>query len=78
MARCEGTTRDGDQCKREARSESQFCYLHGSAESAEEEAPANECEAVEWNDVLPVLLAGAATIGLLLVFKTLGRFIPKG
>ena len=75
MARCEGTTRDGGQCKREARADSQFCYLHGSAE---EEAPTDECEAVEWDDVLPVLLAGAATIGLLLVFKTIGRFIPKG
>ena len=75
MARCEGTTRDGDQCKREARAESQFCYLHGSVE---EETPTDECEAVEWDDVLPVLLAGAATIGLLLVFKTIGRFIPKG
>ncbi len=75
MARCEGTTRDGGQCKREARADSQFCYLHGTVE---EETLTDECEAVEWDDVLPILLAGAATIGLLLVFKTIGRFIPKG
>ena len=75
MARCEGTTRDGDQCKREARADSKYCYLHGEVE---EETLTDECAAVEWDDVLPVLLAGAATIGLLLVFKTIGRLIPKG
>lgn len=74
MARCQGTTRDGDQCKREARPDSDFCYLHGEPE---EEGATESAEALELEDFLPLLLAGAATIGFMLVFKSLGRFIPR-
>ena len=41
MARCEGTTRNGDQCKRDARPDSKFCYTHGAAEG-ETDATAEE------------------------------------
>ena len=75
MARCEGTTRDGDRCKREARPDSKFCYLHGDPE--EEEAAVDEAEALEFEDFLPLIVAGAVTFGFLLVFKSLGRFIPR-
>jgi len=78
MARCEGKTRNGDRCKREVRGDSKFCYLHDSVEDeTPSEATAEEQDTVEWDDVLPVLLAGAATLGFVMLFKTLSRFIPK-
>jgi len=80
MARCEGKTRSGDRCKREAREGSKFCYLHGEPveETATESTESTEsAEALEFEDFLPLLLAGAATIGFMLVFKSLGRFIPR-
>ena len=32
MAQCEGTTRKGDQCKRDARDGSRFCAIHQDQE----------------------------------------------
>jgi hypothetical protein len=76
MARCEGTTRSGARCKREAREGSRFCYLHNPAEERVE-AEGGDTEAVEFEDFLPLLLAGAATVAFLVVFKSLGRLIPR-
>ena len=74
MSRCEGTTKSGDQCKREAQTESSFCHMHGSREEPDVQA----CdEPAEWEDLVPLLLAGAATLGFVLLFKSVGRFIPK-
>ena len=78
MARCEGTTRSGNRCKLDARSDSPFCHLHdqsekgggGGANSAQEEAE-------ELGDLLPLILAGAVAAGFILIFKSFGRWIPR-
>jgi hypothetical protein len=74
MARCEGTTRSGEQCKREAREGSKFCYVH---EPDEEEGTADEAEALEFDDFVPLILAGLMTAGFFVLFKSLGRWMPR-
>ena len=74
MARCEGTTQAGEQCKREAQEGSRFCYIH-DREGEELEKP--EAEAADFDDLLPILIAGAATLAFVLVFKSLGRLFPR-
>ena len=78
MARCEGTTRSGDQCKRDARPESRFCYVHNPEEApepnGENEAAAEEFELL---DLAPILLAGALTVGMVLLLKGFGKLIPR-
>lgn len=74
MARCEGTTQAGEQCKREAQPDSRFCYVHQPEEADKE---TSEEEALEFDDFLPLLIAGAATVAFVLVFKSLGRLIPR-
>lgn len=78
MARCEGTTRNGDQCKRDAQDDSRFCYLHdpekaqpdgGNGEAAEDE--------VEFIDLAPILLAGVLTAGFVFLLKGFGRWLPR-
>ena len=78
MARCEGTTRDGDQCKREARPDSKFCYLHGT-EKEETTAEGGEAaaEEMEFIDLAPILLAGVLTAGLVFFLRGFGRWIPR-
>lgn len=39
MAKCQGTTKKGDRCKREALQDSQFCTTHADQELPEEAAP---------------------------------------
>jgi len=76
MARCEGTTRSGARCKREANEGSRFCYLH-EASAEEPEREEGDTEALEFEDFLPLILAGAATVAFVVVFKSLGRLIPR-
>ena len=78
MARCEGTTKSGDQCKREARPDSRFCFLHG-----EEKGPGSggendtAAEDLEFLDLAPVLLAGIMAAGLVFLLKGFGKWIPR-
>ena len=74
MARCEGTTRSGEQCKREAQPDSRFCYLHGTDE---EDGATGEAEALEFEDFVPLILAGLMTAGFFILFKSLGRWMPR-
>jgi len=74
MAQCEGTTRSGEQCKREAQPDSRFCYLHQP--DAEEPEGSEEVQ-TELDDLVPLLIAGAATLAFVLLFKSLGRLIPR-
>jgi hypothetical protein len=74
MARCQGTTQSGEQCKREAQEGSRFCYAH---QPEEEEYQEDRREELELEDFVPILLAGAATLAFVLAFKSLGRLIPK-
>ena len=76
MARCEGTTRSGDQCKRDAREGTTFCHIHGRTDK-DEGGEAGEVEDLEFGDFVPILLAGVMTAGLVLFLKTFGRWIPK-
>lgn len=78
MARCEGTTRSGNQCKRDARPDSRFCYVH----DPEKEAPAggadeSATEDLEFLDLAPILLAGIMTAGLVFLLKGFGKWIPR-
>ncbi|MGD8362041.1 MAG: hypothetical protein PVJ04_11500 [Gemmatimonadota bacterium] len=82
MARCEGTTRSGAQCKLDARPGSRFCHLHGGAEEdAEMRGTDAEAEAVEdtleWEDIFPLFLAGVAAAGLIFFLRSFGRWIPR-
>jgi len=78
MARCDGTTRDGDRCKREARPDSRYCYAH---DPEKEGAPGTEGDVasddLELQDLAPILLAGILTAGLVFLLKGLGRWIPR-
>jgi hypothetical protein len=75
MARCEGTTKSGDQCKLDARPGSQFCHMHGPGE--EEDTPEGNEDAMEFEDFVPLLLAGVMAAGFMLFLKSFGRWIPK-
>ncbi len=78
MARCEGTTRNGEQCKLDARPGSRYCHLHHpvEGENGENEAKAGTA-GLDWDDVLPLLLAGAVAAGLLFFLRSFGRWIPR-
>ncbi|MBT8398545.1 MAG: hypothetical protein HKO65_18605 [Gemmatimonadetes bacterium] len=78
MARCEGTTRDGDQCKREARPDSQFCYLHGPKPGSEGNGgEATAEDELDFAELAPILLAGVLAAGLVFLLKGFGKWIPK-
>ena len=78
MARCEGTTRDGDRCKRNARPDSRFCYVHdpGLEENSGDGGEA-EVEDLEFQDLAPILLAGVLAAGLVFLLKGFGKWIPR-
>ena len=78
MARCEGTTRSGDQCKRDAQDESLFCYLH-DPEKAQSDAGKGDAAAedVEFIDLAPILLAGVLTAGFVFLLRGFGRWMPR-
>jgi hypothetical protein len=78
MAQCEGTTRSGERCKLDAQAGSRFCHLHG-AKSEEEVPSGGEAaeEAVEWGDLVPLLVAGAMAAGLLFFLRSFGKWIPR-
>jgi hypothetical protein len=78
MARCEGTTRNGDQCKRDAQGDSQFCYLHDPEKARPEGGNGDAAtEEVEFIDLAPILLAGVLTAGLMFLLKGFGKWIPR-
>ncbi len=78
MARCEGTTRSGSRCRLDARPGSPFCHLHLPGEDPGKGAgDGTAYQQVEWDDLLPLLLAGAAAAGLLFLVRSLGRWIPR-
>jgi len=74
MARCEATTQSGSRCKLEAGEGSRFCHLH---EGMEEETDESQQEPLEFDDFVPLILAGAATLAFVVVFKSLGKLIPR-
>ncbi len=78
MARCEGTTRSGDRCKRDARPDSPFCYVHDpEQENAAGNGGDDAAEELEFYDLAPLLLAGILAAGLVFFLKGFGKWIPR-
>ncbi len=78
MARCDGTNRNGDQCKRDAPPDSRFCYVHGP-EKKQTTGGENDAatEDLELMDLAPILLAGILAAGLVFLLKGFGKWIPR-
>ena len=78
MARCDGTTRNGERCKRDARPDSRFCYVHDperdELNGGESDAAAEELELL---DLTPILLAAVLAAGLIFLLRGFGKWIPR-
>ncbi len=72
MAKCQGKTKSGAPCKRQAGEGSEYCSAHQPAEDAE----AAEAQDLT-QDLMLIALGLAATGALFLVLKTVGRWFPK-
>jgi len=77
MARCKGTTRSGSRCKLDAQPGSDFCHLHGEADGQTGSAGGAEGESITMEDLVPLIVAGAAVAGVFLLMRTVGRWIPS-
>jgi len=66
MAQCQGTTRKGEKCKREAQDGSVYCAIH---QDQAVRAPRAR-EVVEWNrDMMMAAALGVALIGAIILFR---------
>jgi predicted nucleic acid-binding Zn ribbon protein len=66
MAQCQGTTRKGDRCKRDAQDGSEYCAIH--VDQAVRAPKAREV--VEWNREMVMAAAlGFALIGAIVLFR---------
>ena len=66
MAQCQGKTKKGAQCKRDAQGGSQFCTIHSDQEVRERTIPEGE----EWDrETVMYVALGAAAVGLMLLFR---------
>ncbi len=66
MAQCQGTTRKGEKCKREAQDGSAYCAIH---QDQAVRAPRAR-EVVEWDREMMMHAAlGMALIGAILLFR---------
>ncbi len=66
MAQCQGTTKKGDQCKRDARSDSDFCTIHQD----QEVRARHSHDAGEWDrDAIMKAALGFALVGLIFMFR---------
>ncbi len=78
MARCEGTTRSGTRCRLDARPGSRFCHLHESSGEEAEPAGKDDAEnALELDDLVPLLLAGVVAAGVLFFLRSFGKWLPR-
>ena len=75
MAKCQGKTKSGAQCKRQASEGSEYCSSHQPAEDAEGAEGAEAQDLTQ--DLMLIALGLAATGALFLVLKTVGRWFPK-
>ncbi len=65
MAQCQGKTKKGAQCKREARDRSSFCSIHQEQE-IRERTPRTE----EWDkDAIMKAAIGFAVVGVIFLFR---------
>jgi hypothetical protein len=66
VAQCQGTTKKGDQCKREAQADSAFCSIHQDQEIRERSAPSSQ----EWDrEAIMAAAVGFALVGVLVLFR---------
>ena len=66
MAQCQGRTRKGEQCKRDAKEGSTFCNIH---QDQAVRAPSAR-ESVEWDrDTVMKAAVGFALVGAILFFR---------
>lgn len=78
MARCEGTTRSGQQCKLDAQPGSRFCHLHGEEEAERAEAGNGSTEETrDWEDIFPLFVAGMLAAGMIFLLRSFGKWIPR-
>jgi len=65
VAQCEGKTRKGERCKREAQSSSAFCSIH-----QDQEIRAPKGHETEWDtDAIMKTALGFALVGVILLFR---------
>ena len=65
MAQCQGTTKKGDQCRREARGKAEFCTIHQDQEIR----PRTE-RSGEWDkDAIMKAAIGFALVGVVFLFR---------
>jgi hypothetical protein len=67
MAQCQGTTRKGERCKRDARDGSDFCSIHVDQEVRPRSTSAGP---TEWDrDSITKVALGLAFVGAVLFFR---------
>ncbi len=72
MAKCQGKTKSGTQCKRQAGEGSNYCSSHQPVEDAE------GVEAQDLTQDLMLIALGLVAAGaMFLVLKTVGRWFPR-
>jgi hypothetical protein len=65
MAQCQGKTKRGDRCRRDARQESNFCAIH-----QEQEIRARTFPKTEWDrDSIAKAAIGFALVGAIFFFR---------
>jgi hypothetical protein len=78
MAQCKGTTKGGTQCKLDAQPDSDFCHLHGTADDETGSGGEGTAEEVfQLEGLVPIVVAGAMLVGMFMVAKTLGKWLPR-
>lgn len=66
MGQCQGKTKKGERCRRDARDSSGFCAIHADQETHERAAQA----AGEWDrDAIMKAALGLAVVGLIFMFR---------
>ncbi len=66
MAQCQGKTKKGDQCKRDAKDDGAFCSIHQDQEVKARATPHSE----EWDrEAIMAAAVGFALVGVLLLFR---------
>lgn len=69
MAQCQGITKKGERCKREAGEGSAYCSIHVDQEVRPRSAPATQTT-TEWDrDALVKTAIGFGLIGAILLFR---------
>jgi hypothetical protein len=65
VAQCEGKTKKGERCKREARDGSPFCTIHQDQEIRERRIPSGEWD----TDAIMKAAIGFALVGALVLLR---------